>query len=329
MKADSISIDCIPALETAVVAERVGAGSNISAARQVALIARKEFGDRFRSGWVIACVLVWLGAIGLTSFLGLLQIGRIGVQGYERTVISMLNVVQYLVPLLGLLLGHDLIVSENEERTLRLILASGVSRVRLLIGKFFGGCLTMLVPLLLGFVIAGTVIGLAAKDAGIISFVRLAVSGLLLGVVFLGIGLLLSTICRTRVQALVAGLLTWCLAVFVFDLVALSVLVSAHAPAAAQEIEIVCDATHVNAAVDLHSDLEATPNPAAKPSANAVAQSPSLGWLMINPVDLFRAVNLSQQLGFRVSTLATFGVVSSWLAAMLGLGILKFRRTDL
>jgi len=89
------------------------------------LIAGKEFGDRFRSGWVIACVLVWLGAIGLTSFLGLLQIGRIGVQGYERTVVSLLNLVQYLVPLLGLLLGHDLLVSEVEERTLRLILARG------------------------------------------------------------------------------------------------------------------------------------------------------------------------------------------------------------
>ena len=79
-----------------------------SAINSVRLLATKEFGDRFRSGWVLACILVWLGAIGLTSFLGLLQIGRIGVLGYERTVISLLNLVQYLVPLLGLLLGHDL-----------------------------------------------------------------------------------------------------------------------------------------------------------------------------------------------------------------------------
>jgi ABC-type transport system involved in multi-copper enzyme maturation permease subunit len=85
----------------------------------------REFSDRFRSGWVIACVLVWLGAIGLTSFLGLLQIGRIGMQGYERTVMTLLNLVQYLVPLLGLLLGHDLLVSETEERTLRLPFGRG------------------------------------------------------------------------------------------------------------------------------------------------------------------------------------------------------------
>src|SRR5215813_15076201 len=83
--------------------------THASPASQLRLLALKEFGDRFRSGWVMACVLLWLGAIGLASFLGLIQIGRIGAQGYERTVISMLNLVQYLVPLLGLLLGHDLI----------------------------------------------------------------------------------------------------------------------------------------------------------------------------------------------------------------------------
>ena len=196
----------------------------VSFVTQTLLIASKEFGDRFRSGWVIACVVVWLGAIGLTSFLGLLQIGQIGVQGYERTVISLLNLVQYLVPLLGLLLGHDLIVSENEERTLRLVLAGGVSRSRFLIGKFLGGCLSLAVPLLLGFIIAGVVIGIAAKDAGIAPFLRLAVSGLILGLIFLGMGLTISVLCRTRVQSLVAALLTWCFAVFVFDLIALGLL---------------------------------------------------------------------------------------------------------
>ena len=135
------------------------------AARVVALVARKEFADRLRSGWIIACVAVWLGAIGLTSLFGLVQIGHIGMQGYERTVVSLLNLVQYLVPLLGLLVGHDLIVSERDERTLPLLLASGAGRGRLLLGKFMGGCATLALPLLLGFAIAGAAIGLAARAA--------------------------------------------------------------------------------------------------------------------------------------------------------------------
>jgi len=296
------------------------------AARQIRLIAFKEFSDRFRSGWVLACVLVWLGAIGLTSFLGLLQIGHIGVQGYERTVISLLNLVQYLVPLLGLLLGFDLIVNEREEGTLRFVLAQGVGRSQLLFGKFFGACLTLTVPLVLGFAIAGTVIGLASKDNSIAPFLRLAVSGLMLGIIFLCVGLMISTFCRTRVQALVIALLTWCVVVFVFDLVALGVIVSTESRNAAQEIEVLCDTTHVNAAADIHSAFD---NVSELKTEVAVAESSSIGWLALNPVDLFRAVNLSQQLELRTPTLMIFFVVTLWLAGALSLSVWKLRRTDL
>src|SRR5205085_12332724 len=113
----------------------------------------------------------------------------------------LLNVVQYLVPLLGLLLGHDLIVSESEERTLRPILAGGVSRSRLLLGKFVGGCLSLGAPLLLGFAIAGVLIGLTARDQAFVCFLRLAVSGLALGIVFMAFGLAISSFSRSRVQA--------------------------------------------------------------------------------------------------------------------------------
>jgi ABC-type transport system involved in multi-copper enzyme maturation permease subunit len=292
---------------------------------QVRQIAFKELGDRFRSGWVLACILVWLGAIGLTSFFGLLQIGRIGAQGYERTVISLLNLVQYLVPLLGLLLGHDLIVMETEDRTFRLLLAGGVSRARLLLGKFAGGCFTLAIPLVAGFIIAGAGIGVAAHDHAIAPFLRLAISGLVLGIIFLALGLALSCFSRTRIQALVVALLVWCFMVFVFDLVALGILFSNRAPAAAQEIELVCDATHVNAAADLHSAYDNV-----APAEHAAQQTAaSLGWLGLNPIDLFRAVNLSQQMNLGVPAGMMILSVSLWLALPLGLGLWKFRRTDL
>lgn len=295
--------------------------------RQIGIIAAKEFGDHFRSGWVIACMLVWLGAIGLTSFFGMLQIGQIGVLGYERTVISLLNLVQYLVPLLGLLLGYDLIVSEKEEQTLRFIVAGGVSRTRLLLGKFLGGSLTLTVPLALGFAIAGSVIGLAAKDNGFGPFLKLAFSGLGLGILFLGLGLMISTFSRTRVQALVLALLVWCLTVFVFDLVALGVLVSTKSGAAAHEIEFVCDAIHVSATPDLHSAYDNVTGEPAR--ATSVQAKPSIGWLAINPVDLFRALNLPQQTNIRVPTLTTILSIAYWLAFTLGASVWRLRRDDL
>src|SRR4051812_47539316 len=140
------------------------------------VIAIKELRDRLRSGWIIACALVWLGAISLTSLFGLIQIGHIGAQGFERTTMSLLNLAQYLVPLLGLLVGHDLVAREREDRTLNLILASGVTRSRVLLGKFLGGALTVSVPLFLGFGIAGALIGAAARDRGFEPFLKLGLS---------------------------------------------------------------------------------------------------------------------------------------------------------
>jgi Cu-processing system permease protein len=293
----------------------------------VRLIAFKEFNDRLRSGWVLACVLLWLGAIGLTSFFGLLQIGRIGAQGYERTVVSLLNLVQYLVPLLGLLLGHDLVVSEVEERTLRPILTSGVSRARILAGKFLGGCLALAVPLLFGFIISGIAVGVAAHDNSVVPFVRLAISGLTLGIVFVGIGLLISTFSRTRVQSLVLALLTWCLAIFVFDLVALGLLVTTKSPVAAHEIELICDATHINAAADPHSEFDATTE--TKPHATSAPAASALAWIALNPVDLFRATNLQGQLGVVVPPWIALLDVGLWLTAALTISLWKLNRTDL
>ncbi len=296
-----------------------------TAFRKIGVVAAKEFGDRFRSGWVIACIAVWLGAIGLTSLFGLVQIGQIGWQGYERTVISLLNLVQYLVPLLGLLIGHDLIVSEREEKTLPLLLASGLSRSQLLMGKFFGGCLSLALPLILGFVIAGTVIALAAKDSAINPFVTLALSGLLLGFVFLVVGLLISTFCRTRVQALVFALFAWCLAVFVFDLVALGIVISTKAPQAAREIEAACDTMHMNSASDIHSAFDAN----EKIETTTVVKKTTFSWMLINPVDLFRAVNLSRQMNVHAPLSLTLVTLSFWLGAGLILSVWRLRRDDL
>lgn len=290
-------------------------------------LAFKEFSDRFRSGWVIACTAVWLGAIALTSLFGLVQIGKIGWQGYERTVISLLALVQYLVPLLALLLGHDLIVSEREDRTLALSIASGVSRAQLLVGKFLGGCLALSFPVTLGFVIAGVVIGLGAGRNGLGNFILLAVSGLGLGIIFLALGLVVSILCRTRVQSLVIALLMWCAAVFVFDLVALGVVVSTRTNEATKQIETATEATHVNAIADMHQAFDSGIDnvPKAQPAATKI-----LFWtLLANPVDLFRAINLPVTTGAQVPVIVIPLAFACWIAAALGAGFWRLRRLDL
>lgn len=295
---------------------------------QITTIAIKEFSDRFRSGWIIGCIVVWLAAVCLTSFFGLIQIGKMGFQGYERTVISLLNLVQYLVPLLALLLAHDLIVGEREDRTLSYLIATGVSRGRLLLGKFFGAASALAFSLFLGFGVAGVAIGYQARDQNYASFVTLAVSTTLLGIVFLAAGLAISAYSRTRVQALVISLLTWGTAVFVFDLAALGILVKFASPAAQAEIEIACDPSHVNAeAMDIHAAFDVQ----SDAQEQAVRHPPSIkiSWLWVNPVDLFRAVNLERQLKIPVSPLIVVVCVGGWMAVLIFASNRKFRSMDL
>ena len=295
---------------------------------QIITIALKEFSDRFRSGWVIGCIVVWLAAVCLTSFFGLIQIGRIGFQGYERTVISLLNLVQYLVPLLALLIGHDLIVGEREDRTLGYLVANGVARRRIVLGKYIGAAFTLAFSLLLGFAVAGTAVGYGAKDNEVGSFLRLALTGLVLGLIFVAIGLAISSLSRTRVQSLVLSCLFWGGAVFAFDLVALGALVSVASPVAQKEIDIACDPTHVNAvALDVHAAFDAP----SDGQQETLRQRPvsRMSWLWINPVDLFRALNLQQYMNTQGPNAALPLGAVAWIAAALFLSERKLRKIDL
>jgi Cu-processing system permease protein len=289
-------------------------------------IGYKEFRDRLRSGWVIACILVWLAVISFTSLFGLIQIGQIGVEGYERTTIGLLNLAQYLVPLLGLLVGHDLIVREREDRTLNLVLASGATRTSFAIGKFLGGALTVVVPLVTGFAISGVLIGFAARDVAFAPFLKLALSGIALGIAFCGLGLLLSTFARSRVQALVCALLAWGMAVFAFDLGVLGVIVLTRSVDAAQEIEVVCDPTHVNSQADIHAVFD---NDAANGAQAVKASASRFFWVWLNPVDVFRITNLPNALSVPLPISGALAAACGWIVLSLGAATCRLKRIDL
>ena len=105
---------------------------------------------------------------------------------------------------------------------------------------------------------------------------------------------------------------------------------TASLPAAAREIELVCDAMHVNAAADIHSEDDtisatSTQQPSTKPAPNIA----SIACLAINPVDLFRAVNLSLTLGVQVPAGIVAASFIGWLALSLLLSRWKLSKTDL
>jgi len=67
------------------------------------------------------------------------------------TPIDLAFVVSIILSLFAILLVFDSFSGEREQGTLKLIMACPVKRVHLLVGKFLGALLTMMVPLTIGF----------------------------------------------------------------------------------------------------------------------------------------------------------------------------------
>ncbi len=132
--------------------------------------------------------------------------------------LDLTTIVQLVLGLLALLLTFDAVVGEREAGTLRLVLANDVSRVTVVVGKFLGACVALLIALL-----SGTALTLAVMflRAGIVldatSWPRLGVlvaAYMAYLCLMVMVGLLISCRAQSTPSALAAALLTWLTVVF-------------------------------------------------------------------------------------------------------------------
>lgn len=176
-----------------------------------------EFVERTRDRWVLVIsVLFALLAVG-TSLYG---------RGAEADVQmltgpSLVTLATLFVPLTGAVLGHDAIVGERERNTLGLLLSLPASRLEILAAKFVGRLLALALAVGLGLGLAALVAG--GDHAPIL--MQLFVPTLILGAVFLSLGLLISTFSRRQTTAASLVVALWFLLVFFYDLGLLGLLV--------------------------------------------------------------------------------------------------------
>ena len=122
-------------------------------------------------------------------------------------------VIQLLVSLLALFFSLDAITWEKEMRTLHAMLATSVNRRAVLLGKGIGACLSLCVPFVVAYGISMAYLRLAhgvlvGRDEWLRVILILGMS-LIYAVVFVCVGLLLSTITVRTKTAVVTALLVW------------------------------------------------------------------------------------------------------------------------
>ena len=134
-------------------------------------------------------------------------------------LIDLTFIVTILVSLMALILSYDAVCGEKEDGTLKLMLANGLSRSKIILGKFAGGLLTLLGPFLIS-VAAGMLIILlhprvtwTGADWGALG---LTVAGAALYIaVFYLIGILISSVHRSSSSSIMTSLFVWVLLVLV------------------------------------------------------------------------------------------------------------------
>jgi len=183
-------------------------------------IALKELRDGFRNRWVAAAIVL-LGILALVlSILGSAPTGSVRVSALDISVISLASLSVYLIPLIALMLSYDALVGEFERGTMMLLLAYPVTRWQIIMGKFLGHLLILLIAILVGY--GGTVVALTlATDSGTEgwqAYATMMASSLVLGAVFIALGYLISVLVRERATAVGAAIGLWLVFVVLYDL---------------------------------------------------------------------------------------------------------------
>lgn len=189
-------------------------------------LAAKEIREGFRNRWVLATTLL-LAALALTlALLGSAPTGSVGASRLDVVTVSLASLTIFLVPLIALLLSHDAIAGEAERGTLLLLLAYPVGRTAIILGKFAGQLAILAFATVLGYGVAAVAVGWNLGAAAWSAFAAMVGASILLGAVFLALGLLASTLVRQRSTAGGIAIGLWLFFVILYDMGFLGLLVA-------------------------------------------------------------------------------------------------------
>ena len=127
---------------------------------RVRIVGREEFRRALETRWMFGFTVLLAALVLGLSFFGLGQSREVGFQSFARVTLSLMNLVLFIVPLTGLVLGVTSMTGSSV--TLPLLLAQPVGRGEVLVGKLLGLSLALTVAQLVGFGGGGVIVAIQA-----------------------------------------------------------------------------------------------------------------------------------------------------------------------
>ena len=194
----------------------------MDAINSIFIIAKKEIMDNIRNKWIIVLSFIFALLTLVTSYFG--SIFSTGWQDLGATISGMMSLVQFLIPIIALILGYAAIIGEIERGSMSALLSQPITRLEILLGKFIGLGSILAFTIIIGFGVAGIVIAFNVPDVNFINYLIFIGSTILIGLVFLSISLFFSTIFKKRTTAIGSAIFLWFLFNMILPMIFLGVL---------------------------------------------------------------------------------------------------------
>ncbi len=186
--------------------------------QNVFILTQKELRDAGKNRWLTLYTVAFVGLSLALAWMALSGAGQTGLAGFGRTAATLINLVLLIVPLMGLTLGAMSVAGEREQGTLAYLMAQPINQAEMLLGKFLGLSLALLIALGIGFGITGLVIAYNGSQADAGTYSNLVILAFLLAVVSLSLGFLISAAVQRSATAIGLALFLWLVLVFFGDL---------------------------------------------------------------------------------------------------------------
>lgn len=203
-------------------------------------VARREFRILMRSRWGYGLLAFF--AIFSATVIGF-GTSRVGPGSYESVVVSLVEFGVYLVPLAALTAGYDTVVGDYEAGTLDMLFALPVSRVQVLSGKYLGRLGVLLGALVTGLGVGGAMAVWIVGFAGLSLYSLFVLLSATVAAIFLGLGVLVSTLTEQRIRALGYTQIVWLWFVLLHDLLSLGIIAEFNLPEWALSVMVLLNPT--------------------------------------------------------------------------------------
>lgn len=179
-------------------------------------ISKKEYLCTLKNPWMLIISLVFALLTVAVSFYGTAAETSPRWMDMEHTVRYLTAYVEYMVPILALILGYGSIVKERERGTMSLLLAYPVDRGEVLSGKFLGLWSALSTVVISGLVLGGLIISFNIDTVVWSEYYLFILASVLLGGTYLSISMMLSVIFDDSTSSMVGSIFTLFLFSFIW-----------------------------------------------------------------------------------------------------------------